>query len=170
MTKTRYYMQKCLFIGFLLLGLTSFANSETSNPTFTPTIVDDLQPSEEWQVYDTYDGVKVEYRLALCGDGQELREQHLLLFRFTNTTNEAKSISWVMKMFRDGECYNCERITRDEYAHTISLAANETVAGDCSIETIRNQSLSIHDNYIKHVPGMAGTRLTNFELMNVTVR
>ncbi|MFT5858535.1 MAG: hypothetical protein ACI865_000623 [Flavobacteriaceae bacterium] len=163
-------MKKCLFIGFLLLGLTSFASSETTNTAFAPTIVDDLQPSEEWQVYDTYEGIKVEYRLALCGDGVELREQHLLLFRFTNTTNEAKSISWVTKMFRDGECYNCKRITRDDYAHTISLAANETIAGDCSVETIRNQALSLHDNYIKHVPGMAKTRLTNFELIDVTVR
>tara|TARA_Y100000385_G_C13101528_1_gene644841 strand:- start:3193 stop:3678 length:486 start_codon:yes stop_codon:yes gene_type:complete len=161
-------MKRLLFIGFLLLGMTSMANSEIIQTVLTS--VNDLEPAEEWQVYNTYDGVKVEYRLARCGDGVELREQNLLLFKFTNTTNESKSISWTMKMFRDGECYNCHRIERDEYKHTINLAANESIEGDCSVETIRNQALSTHDNYIKHVPGMANTRLTNFELIDVTVR
>lgn len=163
-------MKRLLFIGFLLLGLTSIANSETNQFILTPSSVDDLEPTSEWQTYKTFDGVQVEYRLARCGDGIELREQHLLLFRFTNTTNQAKSISWTMKMFRDGECYNCDRIERDEYKHTLNLEANETIEGDCTIETIRNQALCTHDNYIKHVPGMAGTRLTNFELIDVTVR
>ncbi|MFT5777090.1 MAG: hypothetical protein ACI837_000021 [Crocinitomicaceae bacterium] len=163
-------MKRVLFIGFLLLALTSNANPEILNVDSNPLELTIIEPTEEWQVYDTYDGVKVEYRMTRCGDGVELREQNLMLFRFTNTSSDVKTISYRFKMFRDGECYRCDQIMKDEYQHEITLLAGASVEGDCSIETVRNQALHIHDNYIKHVPGMANTRLTDFELVDVTVK
>jgi hypothetical protein len=164
------HMKRVLFIGFLLLSLTSNANPEILSLASSPFELNGIEPTEEWQVYDTYDGVQVEYRMTKCGDGVELREQNLLLFRFTNTSSSTKTITYRFKMYRDGECFRCDQIMRDEYKHEITLLAGQSLEGDCSIETTRNQALYLLDDYIKHVPGMMHTRLTDFEIVDVTVK
>lgn len=156
---------------FIAVQFITLANQlPVSGEAPIPVSLEDFEPTDKWKEYANYQGIKVEYRLSLCGDGQKMREQNLLLFRFTNTTNEEKTIQWRTKMWRDGKCFNCERIMRDEYAHSLTLSAGEVIQGECSVETIRDQTLYIHDNYVKYVPGMAKTRLTNFEFVDVTVR
>ena len=152
-------------LGFMVCAMSTFAYSNNDQLLVEPEVNEIMR---DWQEYMTLDGVKIEYKLTLCGDGQTVREQNVVLFRFTNLTGDAKTLNWRTKIFRDGECLNCHRIERDEYAHEISLEANQVLEADCS--SIDDQSMYIFDNFVKHVPGMPTTRLTDFELFELTVR
>ena len=121
--------------------------------------------TSEWQEYATVDGVRIEFRMKTC-TVRSNREESLVLFRYTNTTNLAKTISWKTKIWRNGICSNCDKINRPEYAHKISLEANEVIEADGTSK--ENSALYIFGNYIKHVQGMSNQRLTNFELIELT--
>lgn len=123
-----------------------------------------IQFSKEWTEYSTVDGIKIEYKFQEC-NSNKVRNQVLVLFKFTNTTNTNKSISWVTKKWRDGNCSNCHRIDNPEYAHSLTIDANSSVEGDCQSKT--NKALYIFSNFVKLSPGMSDSKLTNFELIDI---
>jgi len=157
-------MKKILLSGFLLCSLIGFAAEEIPTPALAP--IDGIEISENWTEYTTVDGVKIEYKMKQC-EGEKMRAQNLLLFKFTNTTNEQLTISWVTKEFRNGECWNCDRLDVPEYAHMLILPPGGTVEGDGTSK--ENKEVYIFGNHIKFVPGMLEQTLTNFEFVNVTV-
>lgn len=124
------------------------------------------EPTEEWQEYTTIDEVRIEFKRKTCTPIND-REQNLILFRFTNLSTVAKTISWSTKMWRNDFCVNCERIENGEYAHSISLAPNQVIEGDGS--TKADKAVYIFDKFITLIPGMTDDRLTHFELINLIV-
>ena len=158
-------MKKLLLSGFLLFSLVGMAIEEIPTPSITP--FDGIELSDAWTEYTNLDGVKIEYKMKQCG-GDKMRAQNLLLFKFTNTTDQELTISWMTKEFRNGECWNCDRLDIPEFVHTMTLAPGETVEGDGTSKV--NKGLYIFGNFIKLVPGMTEQTLTNFELVELTVR
>jgi hypothetical protein len=120
-------MKKLMLSGFLVFSLIGMAIEEIPAPAAI--LVDDIELSDNWTEYLTFDGVKIEYKMKQCG-GDKMRAQNLLLFKFTNTTEKDLTISWVTKEFRNGECWNCERMYGGDFSHSLTLVAGETIEGD----------------------------------------
>ena len=158
-------MKKLLLTGFLFCSLIGFASEEVPMPATL--LIEGLEMPQEWTEYTTIDGVKIEYKMKQC-EGEKMRAQNLLLFKFTNTTDQELTISWVTQEFRNGECWNCERMYGGDFHHSLTLAAGETIEGDGT--TKENKEVYIFGNFIKHVDGMLEQTLTNFELVDLTVR
>lgn len=165
---TDYYksnhMKKLLLSGFLLCSLIGFANEEIRTPIIP---IDGVEISDEWKEYATIDGVKIEYRMKRC-ETDKMRAQNLLLFRFTNTTDQERTLTWTTKIFRDNMCSNCDRLYDAEYSHALTLNPNEVVEGDGTSK--ENKSVYIFGDFVNKVPGMSSQRLTGFELVELTVR
>lgn len=130
------------------------------------TLLNIPEPTDEWQEYTTIDDVRIEFKRKTCTPIND-REQNLILFRYTNLSNQTKTVSWATKMWRNEICVNCSRMDNPEYAHTITLAPNQVIEGDGS--TKADKTLYIFDNFITLIPGMTDDRLTDFELINLSV-
>lgn len=123
--------------------------------------------TSEWVEYTTVSGVTIEYKNAECNSGN-FENQNLVLLRFTNSNSNAVTVDWFTEIHRNNTCRNCGAANNPENIHTISLEANETIAGDCGDETmIKNRY--VFDHFIELVPGMSDTKLTQFELKNIHV-
>ena len=119
---------------------------------------------EVWTHYANYNGVDVEYKYQECITGTA-KNQVLVLFKFTNTTSDSRSLTWSTKHYRDGDCYNCANISSYEYAHDISLAPGEAIEAD--IENLENKDLYLFSQFVVLAKGMPRSKLTSFEFINV---
>lgn len=146
-------------------ALTLFA-SKASSSFSSPILLLVPEPTEEWQVYTTINDVRIEFKRKTCTPIHD-REQDLILFRYTNLSNQPKTISWSTKMWRNDVCVNCDRIDNSENAFAISLAPNQVIEGDGS--TKADKTVYLFDRFITLVPGMTDDRLTDFELFNLIV-
>lgn len=126
-----------------------------------------LELNSDWQVLANQDGVLIEYKVQECNN-LTVSNQVLVLFRYTNTSLESKSLSWATKEFRNGACSNCDRLESSEMQRSMLLAPGEVIEGDGSSKTDKRVYLFSH--FIERVPGMSEQRLTDFELVNMTVQ
>lgn len=149
---------------FILTALFASATATTTSDPIIPQ--GNIEATAEWQEYTTIDNIKIEFKRKRCVPGSD-REQNLILFRYTNLSNEVKTLSWVTKIWRNDICVNCNSITNPEYAHTITLQGNQVIEADGSSKT--DKSIYIFDNFITLVPGMQEQRLTDFELIDLNV-
>lgn len=118
----------------------------------------------DWTLYNDFNGVTVEYKYQECNSGQ-VKNQILVLFKFTNNASEHRSLSWSTKHFRDGDCYNCANIDSHEYAHEISLNPGEVVEADGTSK--QDDNIYLFSSFINLAKGMPSTKLTGFEFINV---
>lgn len=125
-----------------------------------------LDTTGNWIEFISQDGITIEYQFVEC-NSENVKNQALYILRFTNTTNTEKSISWSVKSYRNGECANCHRIDRPEYARSVSLQPGEVLEGTCLDRT--DNRLFLFSNFIKLVPGMTEDILTNFEFVNLVI-
>jgi hypothetical protein len=160
-------MKKLLLSGFLLFSLVGMAIQEIPTTNAVAALLDGREMPEEWTEYTTVDGVKIEYKMKQC-ESDKMRPQNLVLFRYTNTTNQELTISWVTKVFRNGHCVNCNSLDSPEHAHTLTIPAGEVVEGDGASK--ENKEVYIFGNFINLIPGMTDQRLTDFELVDLTVQ
>lgn len=97
------------------------------------------------------------------------REVNMVVFRFTNTTDQSKECSWKVKIMRNDKCYNCGNLSKTEQKKQLKLDPNEIVEGDASNLVTRSE-LNIFGNFVKLTPGMSREKLTGFELINLTIK
>ena len=99
------------------------------------------------------------------------REVNMLVFRITNTTDQSKECSWMVKIDRNNECYNCAGLEngRTESISRFILNPKQTAEGNAS-NLITHPELNIFGNFVKLVPGMTEEKLTGFELINLTIK
>lgn len=159
--KVNILLSACFILGALLASATTITLSDPIIPQ------GNIEPTEEWQEYTTIDDVRIEFKRQRCIPEND-REQNLILFRYTNLSNDVKTLSWVTKIWRNDFCVNCNSITNPEYSHTITLQPNQIIEADGSSKT--DKSIYIFDNFTKLVPGMQEQRLTNFELIDLNVK
>jgi hypothetical protein len=139
-------------ISALLISLAAFSQApETGFPA-------------DWTHYANFNGVNVEYKYQECTTGTA-KNQVLVLFRFTNTTADSRSLTWTTKHFRDGDCFNCVNIDSYEYAHEISLAPSEVIEAD--MQNLEDKDLYMFSHFIVLAKGMPSSKLTGFEFTNV---
>lgn len=138
----------------VMLGMSTFAQlSQNDFPT-------------DWTLYNDFNGISVEYKYQECNSGQ-VKNQVLVLFKFTNTTTADQTISWSVKHFRDGDCYNCQNIDSHEYAHELFLAAGQVIEADGTSK--EDDNIYLFSSFINLVKGMPASKLTGFEFINVNV-
>lgn len=123
------------------------------------------QEASEWENLSNFDGIEVDYSYQTVTPND--REEVLVLFRFTNTNPTAKELAWIVKEYRNNNCYNCDQLDDDEYAHSIQLQPGQTIQADGSSK--QNKALYIFSHFVNRVPGMTDTHISDFEFINVTV-
>lgn len=160
-------MKKILLSGFLLFSLFGMSIQGMPTPEAAAELLDGIEMPQEWTEYKTVDGVKIEYKMKECMS-DKMRASNLLLFRYTNTTDQELTISWVTKVFRNGECVNCSSLDSPEHAFSLTIPAAGLIEGDGS--SLNDRELYIFGNFVKLVPGMTDQRLTNFELIDLKVQ
>lgn len=138
----------------------AFAQSIIQNPS------NPIMPVKSWTELLTHDGVKIEYRFKKCDSGS-VRNQYLVLFRYSNLTLGNVKFDWTTEVYRDAVCVNCHRIDNPEYSHSLTLAGGEVVEGDGLTKT--DKRLYLFANFIELVPGMSNQKLTGFNFINLSV-
>ncbi|HLP55712.1 MAG TPA: hypothetical protein VK151_11810 [Fluviicola sp.] len=119
---------------------------------------------ETWEKYVTAPGFTIDYRLDNCDTGS-LSNQAIVLFRFTNLTDQSQTISWNKEIWRNGSCSNCHDLDSPEGAFKVHLLPHESIEGDCSSKNTK--ALYIFRNFIQLTPGMSNQTLTGFRFQNL---
>ncbi|MDG1331550.1 MAG: hypothetical protein P8P74_04425 [Crocinitomicaceae bacterium] len=160
------YLLCCVFV--LSIGIQTKANASSFLPNYNPDPIE-VNLSTEWQEYSNTEGVLIEYKMEEMNSPDYGREVNMVIFRFTNTTNQSKDCSWIVKIERGNDCYNCDGLIKPENTFRLTLEPQETIEGDVS-NLISHSQLNIFGNFVKLVPGMSEEVLTGFELINLTVK
>ena len=126
----------------------------------------DIYPQYEWTEYITSNGVKIEYKFQECNNA-DVRNQVLVLFRYSNLTNESRELSWKTKIFMNGECVNCQKLESTENNYSLILLPNEIKEGDGT--TKLDKRMYIFSNFIDLIPGMSERKLTNFKIVGLNI-
>ena len=158
---------KSLLAAFFIASTAVAANpfADISNPALDSyDISQNIVRTDSWTEYTTFGGVKIEYKFQDC-NSEKVKNQTLVLFKYTNETGKKLKLSWQLEVYRDGECYNCHRMDNPEYGHEIVLNPHETIAGDGT--SFENDELYLFANFIKLSPGMSDQQLTNFKFINL---
>ncbi len=148
----------------LLLPLLLSAGILISNKVYSAQM--DITPTYTWTEYMTIDGVTIEYVFQEC-NSELVSNQTLVLFRYSNNTDQEVTLTWKLKTFRNNQCSNCDRLHKDEYTRTITLAPGEIFTGDCTSKADKRSYEFSH--FINKVPGMSDTKLTSFEFVDIQV-
>lgn len=157
-------MKKILLTGFILFSLVGLAMSQSPFPSYA--VTGGFELSDEWTEYISVEGIKIEYKMTQ-NESIEKRSQNLLLFKFSNTSDQALTLTWVTKEFRNGECSNCNRLDNPEYAHSKTFAPGQIFESDGSSHI--NNEMFIFGNFVKLVPGMTEQSLTGFEFVDIAI-
>jgi len=116
-----------------------------------------------WKQYSNFQGITIEYREAICTPDNG-RKQLLVLFRYTNTTQDKVELTWKSETWRNNTCTNCTS-SSTEHLRTLTLKPSEVIEADGSTKRIKYNY--IFGNFSKLVPGMTNQRLTNFKFQNL---
>lgn len=149
----------------LVISSTMFAGqriSELSKSAFSSS--EKIEQVYDWTEYTTFGEIKIDYKYEEC-NSSSVKNQILVLFRFTNLTSQKKNLSWTLEVYRNDECVNCSRIENPEYSHELTLEANEVVQGSCNSK--ENKALYVFGNFVKLSPGMSDQKLTGFKFINL---
>jgi hypothetical protein len=123
-----------------------------------------IKPSKTWTEYQTFEGVKIEYKFTKCNPDNG-REQILVLFRYTNTSQDKVELTWKSEKWRNNICVNCNS-TSPEHNRSLTLEPNEIVEADGSTKRIKYNY--IFGNFVNLVPGMTKQQLTDFKFQNLS--
>jgi hypothetical protein len=123
-----------------------------------------VKPNKTWTEHTTFQGIKIEYKFAECNP-DEGRKQILVLFRYTNTTQDKVELTWKAEKWRNNICVNCTS-TSNEHLRTLILEPNEVVEADGSTKRIKSNY--IFSNFSKLIPGMTKQLLTDFKFQNLS--
>ncbi|MEX1000960.1 MAG: hypothetical protein WDZ35_02485 [Crocinitomicaceae bacterium] len=124
---------------------------------------DNIEITKEWKAFKTFAGIKIEYKYVDCNT-ENVYNQTLVLFRFTNQTDQQLTLSWATEIWRDGKCRNCDEIDSPEHNFELKFKPNEIITGDCSRS---NKALYVFANFIKLAPGMSDQQLTDIKFVNL---
>jgi hypothetical protein len=120
--------------------------------------------NKKWKQHSNFQGINIEYRQAICKPDNG-REQILLLFRYTNTTQDKVELTWKVEVWRNNICTNCKS-NSNEHNRLVTLKPNEVIEADGSTKRIKYNY--IFGNFSKLVRGMNKQKLTDFKFQNLT--
>jgi hypothetical protein len=122
-----------------------------------------VKPNKTWTEHTTFQGIKIEYKFAECNP-DEGRKQILVLFRYTNTTQDKVELTWKAEKWRNNICVNCNS-NSSEYNRFLILNSNEVIEANGSSKKIKSNY--IFSNFSILVPGMKNQQLTDFKFQNL---
>jgi hypothetical protein len=157
-------MKNIIQISAFLLLLNSFNGLAVQD--FPLNVLVSQEEDTDWNQLFIKDGVKVEFKYQVCNNAT-VSNQVLVLFRFTNTTNEIKTMTWSTKEYRNDICTTCNSLNNPEFSRAITLSPGEVLEGDGTSKVDKN--VYIFSHFINLVPGMSDQKLTDFEFVNVEV-
>lgn len=121
--------------------------------------------STDWVQFQEANGVQQLYRFADCNSTESGFIGEYVQIRIVNTTNQAKTVEWDMKLWYNNECINCTD-NNDEFKRIISIPANGVIESNCFHNGYSN--LNIYSASLKRMPDE--WELTHFEFRNFTVK
>lgn len=121
-----------------------------------------LSQANNWEEYFINDTVKIEFSYQIC-DFSSTASQELVVFRFTNLTNENVNLSYSTKIWNNNKEVNLEQ-NSEEIRTNISLLSNETKISDCENN---NKEYTIFSGFVHNTTQERYPTLTKFELTNI---
>ena len=137
-----------LFCGFLLFSNTLFSQNNS------------------WEEYFTDNNIKIEFNYQVC-DFSSTASQELLVFRFTNLTNNNIILDYTTELSNNSTEVDTE-LNIDEFRKTIRLEAHETLSSSCENNDMKQ--FTIFSSFIHNTTGEKYVTLTRFELTNITTK
>lgn len=105
-----------MFKSIILIFCILFASSASSQ-------------SEEWEEYYSDKKIKIEYNYIIC-DFSSTASQELIVFKFTNLSEENITLNYITKIWMNNTEVNTEQ-NLDEFRKTIRLEGNEIITTNC---------------------------------------
>ena len=121
-----------------------------------------LSQANNWEDHFINDTIKIEFSYQIC-DFSSTASQELVVFRFTNLTNENINLSYSTKIWNNNKEVKSEQ-NPEEIRINIRLLANETKISDC--ET-KNKEHTIFSGFVHNTTQESYITLTKFELTNI---
>ena len=121
-----------------------------------------LSQENNWEEIYINDTVKIEFSYQIC-DFSSTASQELVVFRFTNLTNENVNLSYSTKIWNNNKEVNLEQ-NSEEIRTNISLLSNETKISDCENN---NKEYTIFSGFVHNTTQERYPTLTKFELTNI---
>lgn len=110
---------KRITIFILLLSLSSLLFSFTNSNT------------NEWELFKEENGVKIFKKQINCEVRKGI-ENTFLIFKYENTSNAVRSLSWRVDLYFNGNCRSCNVPSPNEYEVKMTLNPGEVKEGDCN--------------------------------------
>ena len=143
-------MKKPLLKSFLFLFSILFANSVFSQ-------------SNNWELYYSNNEIKIEYNYMIC-DFSSTASQEIVIFRFTNLSENNIILNYETQIWYDGKEINTEQ-NLDEFRKTINLENNEIITVNCENQW---KGYFIFSAFVHNETSERYVYLTKFELTNIT--
>ena len=112
-----------------------------------------------WEEHFINDTVKIEFPMGAFSS----KDQELVVFRFTNLTNENINLSYSTKIWNNNKEVNLEQ-NSEEILTNIRLLANEIKISDCENN---NKEYTIFSGFVHNKTQERYQTLTKFELTNI---
>ena len=143
-------MKKLLLKSSLFLFSILFTNSTFSQ-------------SNDWELYYSDNEIKIEYNYMIC-DFSSTASQEIVVFRFTNFSENNITLHYETQIWYDGKEINTEQ-NLDEFRKTINLENNEIITTNCENQW---KGYSIFSAFVHNETSEKYVSLTKFELTNIT--
>jgi len=121
--------------------------------------------SDNWEEYYSDNQIKIEYNYMIC-DFSSTANQELIVFRFTNLSENNITLNYETQIWYDGKEINTEH-NSDEFRKTINLENNEIITTNCENQW---KEYSIFSAFVHNETNEKYVSLTKFELTNITTK
>ncbi|MGY8988439.1 MAG: hypothetical protein ACKVG7_07760 [Flavobacteriales bacterium] len=121
--------------------------------------------SDNWEEYYSDNQIKIEYNDMIC-DFSSTANQELIVFRFTNLSENNITLNYETQIWYDGKEINTEH-NSDEFRKTINLDNNEIITTNCENQW---KEYSIFSAFVHNETNEKYVSLTKFELTNITTK
>ena len=121
--------------------------------------------SNIWETHFINDTIKIEYSFMTC-EFSSTASQELVVFRFTNLTNNSIKLSYSKKLWNKENTVNTEH-NHVENRKNIELDPNEIKESDCDI---KNKDHTIFSSFIHNETNIKYETLIKFELTNINIK
>ena len=119
--------------------------------------------SNNWELYYSDNEIKIEYNYIIC-DFSSTASQEIVVFRFTNLSEDKITLNYETKIWYDGKEINPEQ-NSDEFRKTIRLEDNEIITINCHNKW---KEFTIFSAFVHNKTSERYVSLTKFELTNIT--
>jgi hypothetical protein len=120
------------------------------------------QNSNAWKLYKKQNGVSIFYKTDQCIDIENGYNHEVILFKYSNATQEVKKINYNFEAWFNGTCNNCNGDKSNQ--KSIVLKPGEETTIDC--KDFKNFDKIV---FTKHLVNKNQLTFTKFEFNNLIV-